>query len=94
LIAVGPRDRPVQATEPSACEGDWHRAYEAAKSWIVGGGGAQLPDPWLVYAASALLHGQPRIAVHSIDSVWATGLNRRRTEQFSTQFAAGSFLKH
>lgn len=55
------------AAEEGLREGDWHRAYEAAKSWIMGGGGAPLPDPWLVYAASALLHGQPKIAVHSID---------------------------
>jgi hypothetical protein len=46
---------------------DWHRAYEWAKGWISSGGGAWIPDPWLVYVASSLLHGQPRTAVHSLD---------------------------
>src|SRR5262249_7561537 len=46
---------------------DWHRAYEAAKGWISGGGGARITDPWCVYIASALLHRQPRTAVHSAD---------------------------
>jgi hypothetical protein len=71
LTSLGHADalgRQMQAAaEEGLREGDWHRAYEAAKSWVMGGGGAPLPDPWLVYAASALLHGQPRIAVHSID---------------------------
>jgi hypothetical protein len=47
--------------------GDWHGAYISAKSWIASGGGARIVDPWLVYAASALMHGQPRTAIHSID---------------------------
>jgi hypothetical protein len=48
-------------------QGDWHGAYEDAKSWISIGGGAWILDPWLIYVASALLHGQPRQAVHSVD---------------------------
>lgn len=46
---------------------DWHGAYKWAKGWIGGGGGAWIVDPWLVYAVSALMHGQPRTAVHSLD---------------------------
>lgn len=46
---------------------DWYAAYQWAKGWIGGGGGAWILDPWLVYAASALLHRQPRNAVHSLD---------------------------
>jgi len=57
------RDRAVAAL----CAQDWHAAYEWAKSWIMRGGGAWIAEPWLVYAASAVLHGQPRTAVHSID---------------------------
>jgi hypothetical protein len=44
--------------------GDWHDAYRWAKGWIGRGGGAWIVDPWLVYAASALLHRQPRSAIH------------------------------
>jgi hypothetical protein len=46
---------------------DWYGAYQAAKTWISAGGGAFQLDPWLVYAASALIHRQPKNAVHSID---------------------------
>jgi hypothetical protein len=46
---------------------DWHGAYRWAKGWIGQGGGAWIVDPWLVYAASALMNGQPKTAVHSID---------------------------
>jgi hypothetical protein len=47
--------------------GDWHEAYRWAKGWIGLGGGARTVEPWLVYVASALLHGQPRTATHSCD---------------------------
>ena len=47
--------------------GDWYGAYTTAKGWISAGGGAFQLDPWLVYAASALIHGQPKSAVHSVD---------------------------
>lgn len=47
--------------------GDWYGAYSTAKGWISAGGGAFQLDPWLVYAASALIHGQPKTAVHSVD---------------------------
>jgi len=57
------RTMAVEALE----SGEWHPAYLAAKSWISAGGGALLLDPWLIYVASGILHGQPRIAVHSVD---------------------------
>jgi hypothetical protein len=47
--------------------GDWYGSYQWAKGWISSGGGARIVDPWLVYVASALLHGHPRTAVHSTD---------------------------
>ena len=47
--------------------GDWHGAYLWAKGWIGRGGGAWIVDPWLVYAASALLHRQPRGAIRALD---------------------------
>lgn len=47
--------------------GEWRGVYEWTKSWIARGGGAWLPDTWLLYAASSLLQGQPRGAVHSLD---------------------------
>ncbi len=46
---------------------DWHAVYACTKGWVGQGGGAWLPEAWLTYAASALLHGQPRIAVRSLD---------------------------
>jgi len=33
---------------------DWYGAHTAAKGWIVGGGGAWIVDPWLVYVGNAL----------------------------------------
>jgi len=56
--------------------GDWRPVYDWTKSWIGWGGGAWLPDTWLLYAASAILHGQPRTAVHSLDlgiGTWLAG---------------------
>jgi hypothetical protein len=55
------------AAEAALEQGDWHRAYEAAKARIGNGGGGARSDPWLVYAASALIHGQPRIAIRALD---------------------------
>jgi hypothetical protein len=55
---------------------DWRPVYDWSKSWIGWGGGAWLPNPWLLYAASALLKGEPRTAVHSFDlglRVWLSG---------------------
>jgi hypothetical protein len=51
-----------------ACdERDWHGIYLCAKSWIVSGGGGRQLDPWLLYVVSALMHGQPRTGVRSLD---------------------------
>lgn len=66
------RDRAVGAL----AEGDWRGIYDWTKSWIGWGGGAWLPDTWLLYAVSALIHGQPRAAVNSFDlglKTWLTG---------------------
>lgn len=55
---------------------DWRPVYDWTKSWIGWGGGAWIPDTWLLYAVSALLDGKPRNAVHSLDlglRVWLSG---------------------
>ncbi len=55
---------------------DWRPVYDWTKSWIVSGGGAWIPDTWLLYAVSALLQCKPRIAVHSLDlglGTWLAG---------------------
>ena len=46
---------------------DWQEVYAWTKGWVGQGGGAWVPEAWLTYAASALLHGQSRIAVRSLD---------------------------
>jgi hypothetical protein len=46
---------------------DWYGVYAWTKSWITTGGGAWVVDSWLLYVVSALLHGQPKGAVHSAD---------------------------
>lgn len=56
--------------------GDWRPVYDWTKSWIGWGGGAWVPDTWILYAVSALLQGKPCIAVHGIDlglRVWLEG---------------------
>ncbi|MEQ7010135.1 hypothetical protein ABN028_28545 [Actinopolymorpha sp. B17G11] len=55
---------------------DWRPVYDWTKSWIGWGGGAWIPDTWLLYAVSSLLRGQPRNAVHSLDlgiGTWLAG---------------------
>jgi hypothetical protein len=55
---------------------DWRSVYDWTKTWIGWGGGAWLPDCWMLYAASALLQGQPKNAVHSLDlglGTWIEG---------------------
>ncbi len=57
-------------------QADWRGVYEWTKSWVSWGGGAWLPGAWLLYAASGLLHGQPKSAVHTLDlalSTWIEG---------------------
>jgi hypothetical protein len=48
-------------------EGDWYGVYGWTKAWVTNGGGAWSIDAWLLYVVSALLHGQPRTPVHSVD---------------------------
>ena len=48
-------------------ERDWYGIYGWTKAWITRGGGAWTVDAWLLYAISALLRGQPRGAVRSVD---------------------------
>jgi hypothetical protein len=55
---------------------DWRPIYDWTKSWIGWGGGAWLPDTWILYAVSALLQGKPRIGVHALDlgiNTWIDG---------------------
>ncbi|WP_406632986.1 hypothetical protein [Amycolatopsis sp. WGS_07] len=47
-------------------DGDWHQLYKTAMSWR-NDGGAYLPEAWLMDVCSALLHRQPKTAVHSCD---------------------------
>jgi hypothetical protein len=62
-----PQETFVRGTIAALEAGDWYDGYSTAKWWIAAGGGAWIVDPWLVYAASALLQGQPRQATHSLD---------------------------
>ena len=55
-----------EALEALTCH-DWSMASVAAKRWVSTGGGAQLPDPWLVYSASDLILGRASTAVSSLD---------------------------
>ena len=60
----------------SLADEDWRGTYEWTKSWVSRGGGAWLPDAWLMYSASALLRGQPKVAIHSLDlglGTWLSG---------------------
>ncbi|MGV9292495.1 hypothetical protein [Amycolatopsis sp. NPDC003676] len=47
-------------------DGDWHQLYTTAMSWR-NDGGAYLPEAWLMDVCSALLHRQPKTAVHCCD---------------------------
>jgi hypothetical protein len=56
-------------------ERDWRTTYDAAKGWVARAGGAWIPEAWLVYAASGVFHGQPRIGVRSIDLALSNWVN-------------------
>jgi hypothetical protein len=59
--------------------GDHHTAYRWAKGWI-GAGGAEHPEPWLVYVAESLMGRRPKGAVHAVDLAlrhWVTGHHDR-----------------
>ena len=51
---------------------DWRGVHDWTKAWISRGGGAWVIDAWLMYVASGLLHGQPRISVRSADLALGT----------------------
>lgn len=56
--------------------GDWRPVHDWTKSWVGWGGGAWLPDTWILHAVSGLLQRTPRLAVHGLDlglRVWLTG---------------------
>jgi len=66
------RDRALEVLS----EGDWRGVHDWTKSWVGWGGGAWLPDAWLLYATSALLKREPRNAVHALDrglKTWIRG---------------------
>jgi hypothetical protein len=46
---------------------DWTSLVETAQLWVLDGGGASRPDPWLLRAAGQALNAQPRVAVHELD---------------------------
>lgn len=48
-------------------DGDPRTVHDWTKSWIGWGGGAWLPDPWILYSVAGLMEGKPRIAVRSLD---------------------------
>ncbi|MFF8691891.1 hypothetical protein ACF08W_06755 [Streptomyces sp. NPDC015144] len=56
--------------------GDWYGLYRAAQSWRVGGGGSFTPDAWLMDVCSALLHHQPKTALHCCDMALSTWIER------------------
>lgn len=56
-----------QLAVDAVLENDWRRGHDWTKSWVAWGGGAWLPDAWLLYATSALLKGEPKNAIHSLD---------------------------
>ena len=55
---------------------DWHGLYQAAMAWRVAGGGMWTPDAWLMDICSALLHKQPKTAVHACDMALRTWIDR------------------
>lgn len=59
-----------------AAEGDPRAVHGWTKSWIGWGGGAWIPDTWILYAVAGIMEGKPRIAVHSLDlgiRAWLAG---------------------
>lgn len=66
-MTVALSDECRAAGETALLARDWRAAYDTAKYWVSQAGGAWTPEAWLLYAASGVLHGQPRIAVRSVD---------------------------
>lgn len=73
-------------------EQDWRTVHDWAKSWIVWGGGAWRPDPWLLYGVSGLLHRQPRISVGGIDLGLKNWVDRREDRAILT-FGRGQVIR-
>lgn len=63
VIATSAREAAVVALEA----GNWRGASVAASKLVHEGGEATTPEPWLVYAASAVLNERPVNGVSSID---------------------------
>ncbi|RKT82811.1 hypothetical protein SAMN05421805_104285 [Saccharopolyspora antimicrobica] len=66
-------------------KGDWYGLYRTAMQWRVAGGGMWTPDAWLMDICSALLHKQPKTAVHCCDMALTTWIDRpldRRVLQY------------
>lgn len=63
VIAAGAREAAFVALET----GNWRGASVAANKLISDGGEATTPEPWLLYAASAVLNERPVNAISSID---------------------------
>jgi hypothetical protein len=63
VIASAAREAAVVALETD----NWRGAAVAASKLVRDGGEATTPEPWLLYAASAVLHDRPVNAVSSLD---------------------------
>lgn len=61
-------------------QGNSQAVHDWTKSWIGWGGGAWLPDTWILYGVAGILDGKPRNAVHGLDlgiRTWLTGASDR-----------------
>jgi hypothetical protein len=55
---------------------DWYALYRTAMAWRTVAGGSWTPEAWLMDVASALLHRQPKTAVHCCDLALTTWVER------------------
>jgi hypothetical protein len=55
---------------------DWYALYQTAMEWRMVAGGCWTPEAWLMDVASALLHRQPKTAVHCCDMALRTWVER------------------
>jgi hypothetical protein len=72
---------------------DWYGLYKTAMSWRTAGGGSYTPEAWLWDTCSALLHGQPKTAVHACDmalKVWV----ERPGDRAVLRFVRGAVIAH
>jgi|SRR5262245_3306306 len=61
--------------------GNWRPVYAWTKGWIGWGGGAWIPDTWLLYAVSALLRVSRKLLFAVWISGWVLGWLARRTNR-------------